>query len=355
MSWPLTLMVGALVVVIIAGICAVCWVFKPPPPPMTFYGPWHTSTQKTRPTTGKTTTSTNARQRGIVMAAGGVYTPLALKSLAVLRKLGCTLPATVVHADANELPADSSWRTIGEELQCTFIDATQAFKARFPALPVPNMRGYQLKPFAVLFADYAQTMLLDADTLFVRDPTSLFDDPLFRSTGALFWPDVVDDEWTRYLKPTFWNYVGVPTPPPGPQHESSCVLLDRTRHAQSLGFVCDLNYTHNETYQLAHGDKDTWRAGCLKAGVPFSLVPVAPGALISRDSKKNFVQHDPRGEPLYVQGEDLRIKNMVFDGFVRNASVHISENERAARGRPAGAIPDSVVNALSLAHTLSFH
>jgi len=343
---------------VLALVLVVAFAFQSQPPSrITFQGPWHSLARTPSQKWAQAQAQAQApAQRGIVMAAGGKYTPLALKSLSVLRAHGCTLPATIVHADVGELPLDSQWRNVGDKLgNCTFLDATAAFQASFPSLPVPKFRGYQLKPFAVLFAAYPETMLLDADTLFVRDPSYMFDDPLFQATGALFWPDVVDDAWTSYLNPQFWSYVGVDVPVPGPQHESSCVLLDTQKHAESLAFACDLNYKYQDTYKLVWGDKDTWRAGCfMAANAPFSLVPRAPGALVASagNSSKNFVQHDTRGEPLYVQGEDLRKENVHLDKWVPDARVFVGQNERAVQSRKSFPLPSAVEAALLLSRSI---
>jgi hypothetical protein len=56
--------------------------------------------------------------------------------------------------------------------------------------PMRILAGWESKVFAVQHAPYEEVLFLDADNLPARDPSFLFDEPLYRQTGAVFWPDL---------------------------------------------------------------------------------------------------------------------------------------------------------------------
>ena len=49
-----------------------------------------------------------------------------------------------------------------------------------------NIWGFAIKPFAMLASSFRSAMLVDADVTFIQSPQSLFDAPLYKSRGALF-------------------------------------------------------------------------------------------------------------------------------------------------------------------------
>lgn len=56
--------------------------------------------------------------------------------------------------------------------------------------PARMLRGWEVKPYAMLHCPFREVMLLDADNHPVRDPSFLFDTGLYQETGSLFWPDL---------------------------------------------------------------------------------------------------------------------------------------------------------------------
>lgn len=52
---------------------------------------------------------------------------------------------------------------------------------------------------------FSQVLLLDADALPLMRPEALFDDPIFRRDGNLFWPDY----WGSWVKPGVWAWAGL--------------------------------------------------------------------------------------------------------------------------------------------------
>lgn len=135
--------------------------------------------------------------RGVVIAAGGHYWPSAYVTVRVLRHLGCTLPIQVWHRAAETDPWYlSELATFGAE--CVNADAHPAMAAR------RRMGGFELKLFAVLNSPFEEVLFLDADCYPVRDPAFLFEEPRYRTVGAVFWPNTpTTDGWTH------WRFFGV--------------------------------------------------------------------------------------------------------------------------------------------------
>ena len=53
-----------------------------------------------------------------------------------------------------------------------------------------NKTPYVTKLLSLLSASCEECIFMDADTVAVRDPAALFNDPLYKDTGLLLWPDL---------------------------------------------------------------------------------------------------------------------------------------------------------------------
>jgi hypothetical protein len=122
--------------------------------------------------------------RGIVTCAGGVrYLTCAFVLIKMLRHLGCTLPIEVWYLGEDE--GDPEWIELVRPLGVTCIDAFAVREKH----PHPRLGGWQCKAFALRHTRFREVLFLDADNVPVVDPTFLFDEPQYRETGAVFWPD----------------------------------------------------------------------------------------------------------------------------------------------------------------------
>ena len=214
------------------------------------------------------------------MAAGGRYLALGIAAVRQLRRVGCDLPVVVVHSGAEEMPPGARARL--RELGADVVDAAPALR-----VPADELRGWHLKAVAVALSPFRHTVLIDADIIFLRDPTrAVLRDQSYVRTGALFWPDIVahgDHYGRNLLLPEFWDALGLPAElrpsPDALQQESSCVAVDKVRHERPLRLALALNLAHRDTYALAFGDKDTWHASFRACAAPFSWSGVRPGSV----------------------------------------------------------------------------
>lgn len=121
--------------------------------------------------------------QGIVFTAGTDQAPFVLTSIGVLRELGCTLPIEVMYLGDGDLDVDARERledmpgVITRDIRLMVKDEGWA------------LAGWAGKPFAILFSSFREVIFIDADALFLQNPAILFEDPSYKSTGALFFHD----------------------------------------------------------------------------------------------------------------------------------------------------------------------
>ncbi len=280
-----------------------------------------------------------ARPRGIVVCAGGDRALAnAFAALHVLRRaLNCSLPVAVMHWGEGEARPGTRafWRRNVpnvEFVDMSLLDYPRWHRSLRPdaAAAAPDHWGYRLKAFALYAAPFRDVFMIDADATPLRSPAPLFELPVFKAAGNLFWPDF----WVA--RPGIWDFLGgrasdpwapgaplawdpardggggggegdnsdaadvalgadgvrtttislaapparAAPPTPTRQAESGAILLNRARHWRALEYALLLN-THEEVvYRLPGvlGDKDTWRAAfaLAGAGAAFRQAPHAP-------------------------------------------------------------------------------
>jgi alpha 1,2-mannosyltransferase len=276
--------------------------------------------------------------RGIVISGGGYQLHLVYASLRLLRELGCLLPVDIwVSSGRNEtVPVAMLHMLRGLDAQ---VYDTDAVAATFPEMlrqmhPTSrHTKPYILKQIALISARCRECLLLDADSLPVRDPTYLFTAKLYQETGHLLWPD-------------YWHMRGGPAsvreifglPQAGSLRdertvESGQMVVDKERAWRTLlvsvYMQVQTEFYDNQMRALSHlgggGDKQTFLIGCLATNSSCHLLqhPVASagvllqGAFCGRTmvqvswqagfctsrtpaSPPTAGQHDPDGNVLFV-------------------------------------------------------
>src|SRR6185369_10533995 len=229
--------------------------------------------------------------RGIVLCGGGsVYFPCVWVCIRMLRRFGCTLPIELWHRGPREL-TDEMKRLL-EPYDVVFRDAFQVARE----YPVRRLDGWELKPYAIVNSRFAEVLYIDADNVSVRNPEFIFDTPLYRETGSLFWQDLPNDFLEQvYLKHSAWELLGLPVRDE-PQFESGQLLVDKRRCWRPLQLTLHLNEHSDYYYAAFFGDKDTFHLAWRKLGQEYSLNPHPPGAL---GANWVLIQFDPDGERLF--------------------------------------------------------
>jgi hypothetical protein len=222
--------------------------------------------------------------RGIVICAGGarMFT-CAWVCIGMLRRAGCTLPIEVWHLGPEEM--GPPMRRLLCELDVHVIDALEVAKLH----PVDRLGGWELKAYALLHSRFLEILLLDADNVPVNDPAPLFDCVEFRTTGTMFWPDILllsrnNPIWTiAELKARDCTSV-----------ESGQILLDKSKCWRALSLAHWMNQHSEEFYSILHGDKDTFLISWLRLSQPYHLIAHSPKML-----EATICQRDPDGTILF--------------------------------------------------------
>jgi alpha 1,3-mannosyltransferase len=216
--------------------------------------------------------------RGIVLSGNDKQAPFILTSIMSFRTLGCNLPVEIMYLGENDLNDD--WRMKLEAIPSVVTrDLSQMVSDEGWEL-----KGWASKAFALLMSSFREVIYLDADALFFVNPETLFEDPGYVETGALFFRDRVyapssRKQWLKDMLPKpiskkaqtsrYW------TGESREQQESGCLVVDKWRHFVAMLTVTRMNGPDRDdnsktgakgVYSLFYGDKETFWLGWELAG-----------------------------------------------------------------------------------------
>lgn len=228
---------------------------------------------------------------GIVICAGEVNAREAGHLIAYLRNVHKSkLPIDIAYVGDEDLTPRV--RTFLSRLadNVHFVDLTKVFDDS-----LVHLEMYAIKPFALLASRYPQTILMDADAVFFSRPDDIFQDyPGLRETGALFFHDRTI---TMENTPERHAWLGAQLEAAGRQpsahlnHSSLfyrryigeevdaavvCIDKSRPRMYMAMVFACWMNIQEvrdTVTWEMWHGEKETYWMGCELTGLPYSFEP----------------------------------------------------------------------------------
>src|SRR4051812_13671232 len=236
--------------------------------------------------------------RGIVMAAGGPrHFTNAWVTIQVLRRLhGCTLPIQLWYLGPDEMSVEML-----DLLRPLDVECADALRVR-QRHPVRRLGGWECKPFAIIRSPFREVLWLDADNVPLVDPTFLFGTLAYRSTGAIFWPDLTS------LPPDhpIWSICRVPWRNE-PEFESGQIVLDKARCWAALQLTMHLNEWSDFYYQYVYGDKETfhlaWRmlnqAIVMPGHLPRKAISYWSSAPVTDGGAWTLFQHDLAGRQIF--------------------------------------------------------
>jgi len=235
--------------------------------------------------------------RGVVICAGGLRLfSCAYVCVRMLREAGCTLPVQFWYLGKKEMTP--AMEAIVEPYNVTCVDAYEVRKKH----PARILRGWEVKPYSIIWSPFKQVLYLDADNMPVRDPTFLFETKQFAETGAIFWPDFGRLGPERDI----WRICGVQYRDE-PEFESGQMVIDKERCWAALHLTMWMNEHSDFFYKHIHGDKDTFHMAWRKLEQPYSMVSTPIRALPGV-----MCQHDFDGGRLF-QHRNLRKWNVFGD------------------------------------------
>lgn len=221
--------------------------------------------------------------RGIVLCAGGErYFTCAWVLISILRRVHhCALPIQVWHLGNREMSEEMVALLVEEKVE---VVNAEAVVARYPARVAG---GWPLKPYAIAQSRFREVLYLDADTVPLVDPQTVWRWKEYQENGLMLWPDQIDIKVSNPI----WAKLGL-TPSERMSVDSGIIVADKARVWDILDLAVLMNEYCEDVYDLLHGDKDTFLIAALLLNRGFALVPHRPFQL-----EWDMVQRDPTGEP----------------------------------------------------------
>ena len=280
--------------------------------------------------------------RGVVIVSGGPLLESAVRTVLQLQMLKCTLPVEI-WALRSEITAAHEHVLAGLSVLLRYFDDVPGFVRPSPIpMHTEQRKLFQLKPLAVLHSSFEHVLLLDSDNSPVVNPEYLFDSEAFKSSGAVFWPDL----WKTHADNPIWRIMDV-APNADWEMESGQLLVSKPASWTALVVCVHLNSP--TYYQLLNGDKDTFRFAWMATSTSVTVVQhrVLPVGVMKPDGEfcgHSLMQHDPSGNILFVhhnqfkkhgdgRGQSFVVARRVNPGFDgRVHAVHPPAMEHMVRG-----------------------
>ena len=113
-----------------------------------------------------------------------------------------------------------------------------------------SLAGWAAKPFAILLSSFREVVFIDADAFFFRNPETLFEDPHYNETGALFFKDrrIMPESKKRWLQQILPQPISKQvqesrlwTGKSGHHQESGVLVVDKWKHFVAMLLVTRMN------------------------------------------------------------------------------------------------------------------
>ncbi|KAI9338742.1 mannosyltransferase putative-domain-containing protein [Obelidium mucronatum] len=234
-------------------------------------------------------------ERGIIFSTGRGHFELAVHAIISLRTiLGCDLPIEIHHMGPDDLSKEM----------------LMAFKA-LPGVKTVDvwdfwgdeakaLRGWAVKPMALLASSFKKVMFLDADAVFIQNPDLLFtNSKIFEKYGQLFYHDRTITgydwcyNWFNGFVPSVSKYTNTlrfQKKDTVHEMESGVVVVDKSRTDVLHGLLttAKMNMATERdgvTYKLMHGDKESYWMSWELARIPYRFSTSYGGTIGYKNEK----------------------------------------------------------------------
>lgn len=172
-----------------------------------------------------------------------------------LKLLGSTLPVEVFHYPGEMTNEDQ--RSEIESLGATIRQVEGIHKTE------GAWKNWQLKGLSLVQSSFQEILSLDSDNAPLRDPSHLFDAPLYTQNGrrAVFWPDLSKDHPDNAI----WRIIGDTCSLDDWTFETGQFIIDKAGNGglnlAALWLVSGMldDEERNFWFKMCGGDKDTFR------------------------------------------------------------------------------------------------
>ncbi|KAG0091349.1 hypothetical protein BGZ93_004546 [Podila epicladia] len=262
--------------------------------------------------------------KGIVFCAGNPQFEFVITSIQAIRnRLKSTLPIQIFYMGEDDLSRERQeyLRTMASDIE--LFDVTQILDNEYMQLG-----GWAIKPFAMLASSFEEVMFVDADAYFLQDPATLFTDPGYLATGALFFYDrtlfpgwAEGSDWLKTILPIMSSFPRTSRwfrLISAHEQESGVVLINKRTRFLGLLATAKMNSKWERdlvSYRIFHGDKETFWTGFEMVQEPYAFVRSYGGVIGELRSDNNNsvcgaqLHEDHKGQPLWWNGGLYRNKN----------------------------------------------
>jgi len=218
--------------------------------------------------------------RGIVVVISDTTIISGALLIITLRRSGCKLPVQVCY--------------IGDDLNDRnrgYLEGIEGVSTKSLSYtlgePLETLRGTQARVYSLVYSPFSEVLLLEPDMLFLQNPESLFNDPGYTQTGALFWRDrKVQSYWDKKT----WSWVRQLIPyrkgdnrildkKAGHYQSRDILLINKNRHTRTLEKLLVLTKANQTVYSYLPGDKESYWLAAELAKEPYAFVPSYPGVI----------------------------------------------------------------------------
>jgi len=199
--------------------------------------------------------------------------------LNMLNTINCKIPITI--AVLSDTLSDSELLML-EETGQTILDVTQ-----HTSLDSQEMNGPQLSAFALIYASYDDTIVLDPSIILLRNPTDIFETQQYQHTGTFFWKTYYP---SSYWNKSTYNWITQLIPykldnnPVLQKKAKSCqcasfIAIKKSIHTKTLYKLFILNKHWDILFQHMNYNHDSFWMACELAREPYLITQNIPGII----------------------------------------------------------------------------
>lgn len=256
--------------------------------------------------------------RGIVLPTGDGHFRYAVHVIRTLRWFNCTLPIWVAFSGPDDLSPD-------QQLYLKRMNTTLFDLSAYIDTDQLKLKGWQIRPFAMLAAPFKEVVVMDADIVWLQNPELIFEDEEYKKHHVIIFRDRTLFEGDKgKLK---WIHENIP-PPISPsikatrmyrllsahEQDSSVIYWNKEKRFHSLLLSCKMNCKQERDeffYKEFYGDKESFWIALEMLRETFTELWPTPGAMgkgsISTKTGQpvacgRVLQFDRLGLPLWLNG-----------------------------------------------------
>ncbi|KAF9357945.1 hypothetical protein BGX26_002795 [Mortierella sp. AD094] len=259
--------------------------------------------------------------KGIVMCVGNRHFRFARTTVKALRQvLKSTLPIEIYYIGQNDLSSENrAWFESFDDVRT--IDITTVIDNDMLML-----RGWAIKPFALLVSRFSEAILMDSEAYFLAPPEVLFEDEGYKETGTVYFydrslfPGAGGDKktWMESFLPNMSNHPSKTqwfNLKGDHEMESGVVVMDKRKHFLGLLAICKLNdiYERDQvTYTKTWGDKESFWIAMEMIQEQYSFLRYRGGVIGNIGDAIPYNDDLPQEEiDRYLEGETLTVTNPI--------------------------------------------